>query len=129
MLQRLTIATFVPAAGAGAPAAPSAPLRGRARLVGLLVPGAGQLFHGDVVGAFCVAIGTGALWLYAALELLVPNQAGSQSSLHLFEALAALRSPLTVLPDMVVTALLALALHIGAAVFAGSERFGRPVAR
>ncbi len=128
MLQRLSVAVFVPPKGVDGPSAVSAQLRRRARLAGMLLPGAGQLMHGDFVGASCVAIGTVALWLYAALELLVPNQAGSLASLHLLEALTSLRAPLTVLPDMVVAALLALTVHVGAALLAGSVRFGRPVA-
>ncbi|MEY3012000.1 MAG: hypothetical protein RIT45_735 [Pseudomonadota bacterium] len=100
--------------------------RRRARLLGLLLPGGGQLVHGDVLAAAGVLLGVAFLLLACSLELVVHNRTGYPAPLVLFRELGALKSPLTVVPDAPVALIFALVLHVGAAILAGSERFGGP---
>ena len=98
--------------------------RKRARLIGILIPGAGQLVSRDPLSAALVLLGTLFFWTAAALELVVPNHAGYPAPLQLFAALAELTPLITLVPDLVFAVVLALTLHLGAAFAAGSVRFG-----
>ncbi|GEM_PF-3542052 len=92
--------------------------------MGLLVPGAGQLKQGEVIGALFVLIGTCFFWLSAALELVVNNMNTHPAPLHLLEELADLSAPVRVVPHVIVAVLFALTLHIGAAVLAWRKASG-----
>ena len=89
---------------------------------GLALPGGGQVLAGDRLGGLFVLLGVLFCWLSAVLELVVNNMRGYPAPLHLGKELAALQSPIAVVPHVIVAVLFALALHIGAAWFAARER-------
>ena len=88
---------------------------------GLLFPGGGQIATGDVFAAGLVLISTAFLWMTAVLELVVNNMHGYPAPLHLAAEIAKLKSPLTIVPHIIVAIILALTVHIGAAWFAAKE--------
>ena len=85
---------------------------------GLLLPGGGQMLRGELLAGLFVLLGTCFFWLCAALELVVNNMRGYPAPLKLWDELAALKSPLTLVPHVIVAILFAIALHTGAAWFA-----------
>ncbi len=108
------------------PVLASAERRRRARLLGLVLPGGGQLVHGDVLAAIGVLLGVVFFVLTCSLELVVHNRTGYPAPLVLLREVGALKPPLTVVPDAPVALIFALVLHFGAAIMAGSARFGGP---
>lgn len=90
--------------------------------LGLVLPGAGQCQRGDWFAGFLVLIATSFFWLSAALEIVVNNLRSYPAPLHLFEELTNLRSPVAIVPHVVVAVLFALFVHIGAAIWAGRSR-------
>lgn len=100
----------------------------RALILGLLLPGGGQLALGDLPAAIAVLFGVLFLWLSAVLEFVVPNYDGYPAPLNLLEAFGRLTAPLAVLPQLVVAVIFAVALHIGAAAFAARSPAAPPVA-
>lgn len=86
--------------------------------LGLLIPGAGQLRRGDFYAAFVVLLSTTFLWSAATLEVVVNNMRGYPAPLDLGKELAALKSPLIVVPHVIVAVICAVSMHAGAAWFA-----------
>ena len=95
---------------------------------GLLLPGGGQLRRGELFAAALVCLSTAFLWLSATLELVVNNMRGYPAPLKIAEELAALRTPVVVVPHVIVAVIFAAAMHVGAAWFAArsSNGFVRP---
>ncbi len=89
-----------------------------ALVAGLLLPGGGQFLLGDWRSALCVLFGVAFLTLTVGLELTVPNYDGYPAPFLLPERLAALTSPIRVVPQLVMASVFAVALHVGAAMFA-----------
>lgn len=90
--------------------------------LGLMIPGGGQLRRGEWLNALIVVLGTCFLWLSASLELVVNNMRGYPAPLHLLKELAALKSPMILVPHVIVAVLFAIGFQFGAAWFASRER-------
>lgn len=89
-----------------------------ALIAGLLWPGGGQLVLGDLWSAACVGLAFAFLLLCCGLELAVPNYDAYPAPFVLPEVLGQLKAPLQVVPQLIVGAVFAVSLHVGAAIFA-----------